>query len=143
VKVLKYFICVLALGVFSCQDRNAEVQNKIPYVVYREWDIPNGGHGKEIVISPSFRNDSDLTTLGLQLKREAQHDRHSFVAIYDDEDAVRMRKDAVTENLSKEDLEFHDKHIIAMYSKNGNTGFHQFNYGLNGFMTDPIVSQDY
>ena len=109
---------------------------RIPYEVVQSWRIPNGGYGKVILIEPVHRNALDLRLLGEQLRREMASDRNAGVEVFDNLRAARMRQDAVTERLNAADLSFHDKHKIAFYNKNGNTGFHEYRFTLEGVLSD-------
>lgn len=117
---------------------SAEPSRTISYVVVESWEIPNGGSGKVIVVSPANRNDGDLRLLGDQLRRETSRDRNAVVEIYDATRAARLRRDAFTERLSKADQAFYDRHKIGMYTRNANTGHHSLVLmldGLNGEFT--------
>ena len=113
-----------------------------PYRVIERWSIPNGGYGRVIVVSPTYRNEADMRALGQRLRDETRADRHAVVEVYDDEGAARMRRDAFAERLDRRALAFHDQHKVAHYSKNGNTGHHQFTIQLKG-VWGPWIVLDY
>ena len=48
-----------------------QVKN-IDYEVIQSWEIPNGGYGKVIIISPDNLNEEDMTVLGDKLKKNTK-----------------------------------------------------------------------
>lgn len=70
------------------------------------------------------------------MRTEAAADRNAFYEVFDNPRAAAMRQDAVEERLGNKDLAFHDKHKIAFYTKNGNTGYHEYRFTLDGVMSD-------
>jgi hypothetical protein len=103
---------------------------KIEYKVCREWKIPNGGFGKVIVIDSSKKNENDLRKLGDTLKYDTRNDRNSFIFVFDNAKAAAMQQNAM--NLNKTDGAYYDIHFIANYTKNANTGYHQFDIMVDG-----------
>lgn len=122
------------------QNANEAVQSpvdqkpQIAYQVVEEWNIPNGGYGRVIVIDSTHRNETDLLKLADQLNNFTRQDRHAVIDIYDNEAAALMRRDAFQKNLSKKDLAFHDLHVIGFYNRNINTGYHAITITLKGIM---------
>jgi hypothetical protein len=104
------------------------------YKIIEQWTIPNGGFGKAIVIKAN-PTEADLRTLGEKLKQDTRNDRNAFVFVYDDERAARNRRAAFSEKLPEADLKHHDRHRVASYFRNANTGFHELDMtpkGLDG-----------
>jgi len=101
----------------------AEPATRINYTVARQWVIPNGGFGRAIVISTSDATDARLRELGMTLKYDTRRDRNAFVFVFDDSVAAAMQ--ARAGDLGKKDGRFYDRHHVAQYDRNINTGFHQ------------------
>lgn len=117
------------------QQQLATTSNKvIRYAVVDIWDIPNGGQGKVVVVSPDYLNETDMIALGEKLKSDAKNDRNSFVFIFDDRKAALLRKKVLSDELTEADRDFYDKHYIGEYSKNGNSGFHEFVIYFDGVL---------
>ena len=112
---------------------NAPTPKKIQYEVVSKWNIPNGGEGADIVISPSNLNQADMTTLGETLKSDFQNDRNAFVTVYTDAKAAAMKDKVLSTDATKSDLDYYDSHHVAEYTKNANTGYHTYDFGLKGF----------
>ncbi len=114
---------------------NAIQAKTVSYEVIKSWEIPNGGYGKVIVISPQNFNENDMTLLGEKLKVDLKNDRNSFIFIFDDKKAAEMR-DKITstdlKNIPTADQDYFDKHYIGEYSKNGNSGYHQLTIYFDG-----------
>lgn len=105
--------------------------DRIPYQEIRRWEIPNGGFGRTIVIDPTLANEFDLRRLGAQLRDESHNDKNSFVFVYDSERAARMQGGA---DLASEDSDYYMRHTIGRYTRNGNTGYHQFSMTPEGIL---------
>lgn len=105
------------------------------YEVVKEYEIPNGGHGKVIVTSPDYKNASDMEALGKKLHEDNKNERNAFLFIFTDKKAADLR-DKVTsgETLNQADQDFYDKHYVADYRKNANSGIKEFTYRLNGLL---------
>jgi hypothetical protein len=110
--------------------------NFITYEVVKRWSIPNGGEGKIILISHKLFNEKDMIALGEKLRNDTFNDRNAFVKIYDSRDAINLRDRYESEKTSSSENKFYEKHMLAQYSKNGNTGYHEYNIFLWGFMND-------
>jgi hypothetical protein len=108
------------------------IVHAVPYRIIEEWTVPNGGYVRIIVIDPVHRNEQDMRELGDSLRYDTKDDRNAVVFVYDDEKAARMRKDALAEQLSEQDLADHDTHMIGHYTRNINSGFHALNIVLDG-----------
>ena len=132
----------------SSTENNASATNttssaptrKIPYKILREWRIPNGGFGRDIFISMKFKNEKDLKDLGLNLKYLAREDPNSVITVLDNQKAENYFKNAG--NLTDQQEDFLNKHIVGVYNKNSNTGYHKFQISVNG-VDSKIVTVDY
>jgi hypothetical protein len=110
----------------------------ISYSIVQEWRIPAGGYGRVIVIHPRHRNEVDMRKLGNELREEHRRDRIANIEIYDDRRAAALRQEALlSDDRGSPDVAHHDQHRIGIYSKNVNTGHHQLQIALEGFMADP------
>ncbi len=104
------------------------------YKIVEQWSIPNGGFGRAIVVKAN-PTEAELRALGEKLGQDTRDDRNAFVFIYDDERAARNRHAAFSEKLAKAELRHHDRHQVAKYFRNANTGFHELDItpkGLDG-----------
>lgn len=106
---------------------------KVSYAVVRRWPIPNGGEGKDIVVSPVLATEEGLRAIGEILKEDTKADRNAVVIIFDDSRAAKMSHDF--EKRSKKELEIYDRHYVGEYWRNANTGLHRLTMhptGLKG-----------
>jgi len=108
----------------------------IDYEVIKTWEIPNGGFGKVVVISPENFNETDIALLGEKLKSDTKKDRNAFIFIYNDKKAAEMRDrlSSTTNPLTKEEEEYYDIHYVGEYSRNINSGYHQLTIYFDGVM---------
>jgi len=113
-----------------CLARCASRAQKVEYKIYREWEIPNGGYGRVILIDSATRNMDGLKKLGETLRHDTKHDRNAFVFVFDDVGAAALRDNEP--NLTDDERTFYEKHFVGSYLRNANTGFHQLNIFLNG-----------
>jgi hypothetical protein len=106
----------------------------INYEVVKSWEIPNGGFGKVIVISPQNFNEADMTLLGEKLKADTKNDRNAFIFIFDDKKAAEMRDrlPSTTNPPNETEQDYYDKHFVGDYSRNINSGYHQFTIYFDG-----------
>lgn len=126
-------------GEDSTAKADGAIQSAIGYDVVEQWALPNGGFGKAIFIDPVHRNERDMMELAKALQRDTANERNAFVFIFDDRQAALNRKQAFDGSLGFEALTHHDKHLIASYQRNANTGHHGLTLtlqGLNGPATD-------
>ncbi len=72
------------------REARGKAHPSISYRIVREWSIPNGGYGREVVIAPIHRNEKDMKALGDQFRQDTKNDRNAFITVYDDEIAWRM-----------------------------------------------------
>lgn len=105
----------------------------LAYRIVEQRSIPNGGFARTIVLSKANPSESVLRSLGERLRQDTKGERNAFVWAYDNERAARNRRAAVTESLSKAELQHHDRHYVALYSRNANTGHHEYEYYPKGF----------
>ena len=101
------------------------------YKVLEQWSIPNGGFGRAIVVKAN-PTEEELRALGEKLRQDTRNERNAFVFVYDDERAARNRRAAFSEKLPKTDLRHHDRHQVAKYFRNANTGFHELDITAKG-----------
>jgi len=106
----------------------------LSYKIVEQWSIPNGGFGRAILVKAN-PTETELRALGERLRQDTRNDRNAFIFVYDDEGAARNRRAAFAEKLSKGELKHHDRHQVAKYFRNANTGFHELDItskGLDG-----------
>src|SRR3989344_2916531 len=109
-------------------------QKQISYQIIDRWAIPNGGEGKVIVISSDYLNETDMVALGEKIKNDTQNDRNAFISVFDNASAAALRNKVSADEATAAEQELYDKHFIAKYTKNGNTGFHEFVIFFDGVM---------
>ncbi|MBI2612817.1 hypothetical protein HYW59_03370 [Candidatus Kaiserbacteria bacterium] len=107
---------------------------QISYQTVDRWTIPNGGEGKAVVISPEYLNEMDMVALGEKIKNDTQNDRNAFISVFDNASAAALRNKVLADEATTAEQELYDKHFIAKYTKNGNTGFHEFVIFFDGVM---------
>ena len=95
-----------------------------------------------IVIEPRSVTETELRTLGDQLRYEARGGGISMVIVYDDASAATMRKAAMADRLSSSDLRYHDRHMVGTYNRNSRTGFDRWVYYVHG-VNGPEKMVDY
>jgi hypothetical protein len=116
----------------------------LSYKVLEQRSIPNGGFARTIVVSKANPNEADLRALGEQLKRDTKSERNAFIWVYDDERAARNRLAAISEKLPKTESQHHDRHYVALYSRNANTGNHELQIYPSGFSDNgPFIQVKY
>ena len=106
--------------------------DSVSYRVVETWSIPNGGFGRAIVVPARMRNEASLRALGLRLRADTKADRNAFIFVFDSERAAGVRRAVVNGRASDADLAVYDKHFIAVYNRNANTGFHEMAITLRG-----------
>ncbi len=111
-----------------------QTANELSYEIVETWDIPNGGQGKAIVISPDYLNDADMTALGEKLKNDTKDDRNAVIFVFDNPQAAALRQAVLNEEASQADQDLYDQHYVGQYTKNANTGFHEFTIYFDGVM---------
>lgn len=106
---------------------------EINYEILRTWDIPNGGYGKVIVISPDNVNEPDMKSLGEKLYADTKKDRNAFIFIYDDKDAGLLR-DTITLDSTTEQQDYLFKHNVGEYTRNINSHINELTIMFDGSM---------
>jgi hypothetical protein len=119
-----------------------ESESAPTYTIVRQWTIPNGGFGKVILLSKSGPNEQELRALGEKLKRDTASDRNAWIFVYDDERAARNRDAALSEKLSVTDMKQHNRHMVASYARNANTGYHMLLINVAG-LDGPSINVKY
>ena len=128
----KFLVFVVTILCMVCAVSRTQADSPThSYKIVEQWRIPNGGFGKAIVIKAN-PTEAELRSLGEKLKQDTKNDRNAFIFVYDDAHAARNRLAAFNEKLSKSELQHHDKHQVAKYFRNANTGFHELDITANG-----------
>lgn len=123
----------------SVSESSSPPAHTVEYQIVEQWSIPNGGFGKVVVIADTAANEKSLRALGEEFKYDTRNDRNAFISVFSDPRAPAMRRAVLADQASKKDLAFYDKHFVATYSRNINTGFHQMSMtpkGLHGPQLD-------
>lgn len=116
----------------------------LSYKVLEQRSITNGGFYRTIVVSKVNPSEADLRALGEKLKQDTKSERNAWIWVYDDERAARNRLAAGSEKLTKTELQHHDRHWVALYSRNANTGHHELQIYPRGFSDNgPFVQVKY
>jgi hypothetical protein len=138
-------ICHLLAGLFAAiafLSDGAYAQSKLSYKIVEEWAIPNGGFGRTIVVNKVNPTEAELRSLGQKLRQYTKSERNAFIFVYDDERAARSRLAAFREELTEAETRYHDRHAVAVYARNAQTGFHQFKLHPKG-LDGPVVIVPY
>jgi DNA-binding LacI/PurR family transcriptional regulator len=131
-------ICHLLAGLFAAivfLSDGAHAQSRLSYKIVEEWAIPNGGFGRTIVVNKVHPTEAELRSLGQKLTQYTKSEGTAYIFVYDDERAARNRLAAFREELTEAETRYHDRHAVAVYARNAETGFHQFRLhpkGLDG-----------
>ena len=102
----------------------------VKYETFDQWEIPNGGNGKVIIINDSLNTIENLKKIGESLRYETRNGRNVFVVVFNNKKAAAMYHSAST--LNDKDGKFYDKHFVAVYNRNINTGYNQLNITKDG-----------
>ena len=103
-----------------------------PATVMKRWPIAKGGEGKIVVVPAPMATEEGLAELGQRLQKTASLGEDAYVLIYSCPHAAGMRL-RVPSNLR--DLAHHDRHFVARYVRNRDTGVHEmelFPEGIDG-----------
>jgi len=134
------FACRKDIPVSRNEPTNVSALPKnVPFKIIRNWETPNGGIGKEIVIDSLYRNDSDIKLLGEELRRETSNYENVHIFIFDDENAALLNLNMnAYDKLSKDDQKIFDRHMVGDYTRSGNTTYDQLQYALQDFTNGTI-----
>ena len=84
------------------------------------------------MIDSVHANESDLRALGDELRFDTQADRNAFIFVYSHKRAAQIRRIVLDDRASRKDLRFYDAHFVGSYTRNINSGLHEFVIMLNG-----------
>jgi len=100
----------------------AATLSNVPYTV-----VEQSGRQRVVLISPKYRSVALLRRLGEEFRDAFRSERIVFVIVFDDAKAARMfdKMFAAGGSLGREDA-FYDKHNVAGYNKNMNSGENLF-----------------
>ncbi len=84
----------------------------------------------KIIVNPKFRNEKDIRLLGETLKYDTRNNKIVILSVYDNIKAATLAEQSGDLTKSKE--AFWDKHLIASYTKNVNSGLHRMIITLHG-----------
>lgn len=73
-----------------------------------------------------------MNALGKMLANETNGVRHAMVFVYDDRKAASMRQQGTSGTLSASDQSHYDRHCVAIYNRNENTGVHKMEVFFDG-----------
>lgn len=125
-------ICTLLLTIGGHEAVHAQSADS-GYRIVEQWSIPNGGFGRVVVLNKAKPSESVLRSLGDKLRQVTSAERNAFVWVYDDERAARNRRASIAERLTKTERQHHDRHYMAVYIRNANAGYHQYQFYPKGF----------
>lgn len=126
----------LAESEATTQPPSEPTRDEVTYEIYEEWEIPNGGYGRVILVNPKFRNETDLRILGDKLIQLSKPDRNAFMWVYDDVRAAQLRKNI---DFTEDEEAIYDPHFLLVYMRNINTGYHQLDIMVDGLDGDRIT----
>ena len=105
--------------------------SRVPYEVVQRWQIPGGGEGRLIVVSPSMVTEKDLERLMRQLKDETKGDRTAVIQVFKSREAAAMRDNL--DSLTEAQTAFFDKSFVGILNKfDGKVVMDIMPRGMNG-----------
>jgi hypothetical protein len=103
--------------------------DSVPYTTVERWAV-----GRVLVIDPADRTEDRLRQLCGEIRADRRNASHATVLVFDDPDAAALRQDPRME--SNDPFPEHDDHLVATYSKNTTSGFHECAIMLHGAAAD-------
>jgi hypothetical protein len=133
-----HFLAGLIVAIGFVSDA-AYARSTLSYKIVEEWAIPEGGFGRTIVLKKANPTQAELRALGQKLRQYTEREGNAFIFVYDDERAARYRLAAFREELTEAQARYHDRHAVAVYAHNTNTGFHQFTLHPKGLVGPTVI----
>ncbi|HKO18403.1 MAG TPA: hypothetical protein VJU82_05915 [Acidobacteriaceae bacterium] len=137
--MLRLLLALVVIAIAGCAASDPTPPHPVSYSVVDEWPIPNGGFSRVIVIAGTSATDAGLRALGDELRYDTRDDRNADIDVFTDSAAAALRDRVFADKASRKDLAFYDRHFVAVYTRNTNTGFNRLSImpkGLNGPQTD-------
>lgn len=99
-------------------------------MIYDIFSTDADGAISKIIVDPKLRNEKDIRLLGETLKYDTRNNKIVILSVYDNIKAATLAE--LSGDLTKSQEAFWNKHLIASYNKNINTGLHRLNITLHG-----------
>jgi len=125
------FLIIIIASMDSPVSDSDNIDN-VSYEVIKQWDIPNGGLGKTILIDPSLVNENDMAKLGKTLNSDFLSEKNAFVFIYSDRQAAIDRDTVDPENMSEDYINQNLNHFVGSYTKNSSSNINELTAYLEG-----------
>jgi hypothetical protein len=108
---------------------------KVNFKTFEEWNLA-GGKGKLIIIEANQTNIETLKKIGTRLNYDSKDDLLATVLVFNNKKAAGMYHSL--SSLSDKENAYYDKHLVAVYGKNKNTGFNTFHIRVHGLEGETI-----
>jgi transcription elongation factor Elf1 len=108
---------------------------KVNFNTFEEWNLANG-KGKLIVIEANQTNIETLKKIGIRLNYDSKDDLFATVLVFNSKKAAGMYHSL--SSLSDKENAYYDKHLVAVYGKNKNTGFNTFHITVHGLEGETV-----
>lgn len=79
-----------------------------------------------MIVIPKRPSEEALRELSYELKLLTAKDRNAFIYVYDDVRAAKDRDLALSDQLPLQRMRHHDRHLVAIYFRNINSGIHRY-----------------
>ncbi|MEW6014445.1 MAG: hypothetical protein AB1690_03910 [Candidatus Zixiibacteriota bacterium] len=106
----------------------------IEFETVQSWQIPAGGTGRVILIDRKHFNEADLSNLASILREKCRNDRYAYIFVFTDRKAALLRDKGAAGTATEAEYALMDKHYVAFYAKNSNTGVEDFQIFFDGPM---------
>lgn len=146
-KILFFLIAiVLSSTVVGCTNISSSVTDNqqetivideldnIVYETVNGWEIPNGGYGKNIVISLDLFTKDSMPLVGKKLHSDAQYSRNAVFMVYTSKEAVLLKDKVLNDKATSKENELYDKSFVGQYFKNGNSSVEEFIIYYDGLL---------
>jgi len=135
---ISHFLAGLIVAIGFLSD-GAFARSTLSYKIVEEWAIPDGGFGRTIVLKKANPTEAQLRSLGQKLRQYTENEGNAFIFVYDDERAAQYRLAAFREELTVAQKRYHDRHAVAVYARNTQTGFDQLTLHPRGLGGPTVV----
>ncbi len=121
----------LVRGCGSVSGGNVSSQHLITFETLRQWGIPAGGIGMEILVAETATKEQVLA-LAKQLHDKYLSTGAMFILIFDSKEAYLSREAVLRGEESSYPEEEYDKHFLVNITRNANTGYDKILWQAQG-----------